>query len=153
MLLDCVAVPGEYPYSSNLLDQESRAAACRQGSAAKSTRLFSCGFERSPMPSTDCGRRCGPCAYPLSAGEDPIGFCRHGALEDVLLEMVENARVRTFSWQRGYGAFSVSQSNVASVVSYIEKQEEHHRTVIFAEEFRLFLKRYRVAFDERYVWD
>ena len=36
--------------------------------------------------------------------------------------------VRTFSWQRGYGAFSVSQSNVASVVSYIEKQEEHHRT-------------------------
>jgi putative transposase len=61
--------------------------------------------------------------------------------------------VRTFSWQRGYGAFSVSQPNVASVVSYIEKQEEHHRTVTFAEEFRLFLKRYRVAFDERYVWD
>jgi len=61
--------------------------------------------------------------------------------------------VRTFSWQRGYGAFSVSQSNVASVVSYIEKQEEHHRIVTFEEEFRLFLKRYRVAFDERYVWD
>ena len=61
--------------------------------------------------------------------------------------------VRTFSWQRGYGAFSVSQSNVASVVSYIEKQEEHHRTVTFEEEFRLFLKRYRVAFDERYIWD
>jgi REP element-mobilizing transposase RayT len=61
--------------------------------------------------------------------------------------------VRTFSWQRGYGAFSVSQSNVASVVSYIEQQEEHHRTVTFEEEFRLFLKRYRVGFDERYVWD
>jgi putative transposase len=61
--------------------------------------------------------------------------------------------IRTSSWQRGYGAFSVSQSNVASVVSYIEKQEEHHRTVTFEEEFRLFLKRYRVAFDERYVWD
>jgi putative transposase len=61
--------------------------------------------------------------------------------------------IRTFSWQRGYGAFSVSQSNVTSVVSYIEKQEEHHRTVTFEEEFRLFLKRYRVAFDERYVWD
>jgi putative transposase len=61
--------------------------------------------------------------------------------------------IRTFSWQRGYGAFSVSQSNVASVVSYIEKQEEHHRTVTFEGEFRLFLKRYRVAFDERYVWD
>ena len=61
--------------------------------------------------------------------------------------------IRTFSWQRGYGAFSVSQSNVASVVSYIEKQEEHHRTATFEEEFRLFLKRYRVEFDERYVWD
>jgi REP element-mobilizing transposase RayT len=61
--------------------------------------------------------------------------------------------VRTFSWQRGYGAFSVSQSNVASVVCYIENQEEHHRTVTFEEEFGLFLKRYRAAFDERYVWD
>ena len=61
--------------------------------------------------------------------------------------------VRTFSWQRSYGAFSVSQSQAASVVSYIKKQEEHHRTVKFEEEFRLFLKRYRVAFDERYVWD
>jgi REP element-mobilizing transposase RayT len=61
--------------------------------------------------------------------------------------------IRAFSWQRGYGAFSVSQSHVASVVSYIQKQEEHHRTITFEEEFRLFLKRYRVAFDERYVWD
>ena len=61
--------------------------------------------------------------------------------------------VRTFSWQRGYGAFSVSQSNGASVVSYIEKQEEHHRIVTFEHEFRVFLKRYRMAFDERYVWD
>jgi hypothetical protein len=42
-------------------------------------------------------------------------------------------------------------ANVA--VSYIELQEEHHRTVTFEEEFRLFLKRYRVGFDERYVWD
>jgi putative transposase len=67
--------------------------------------------------------------------------------------VVKTQDVRTFSWQRGYGAFSVSQSNVASVVSYIEKEEEHHRTLTFEEEFRLFLKRYRVAFDERYVWD
>jgi putative transposase len=59
----------------------------------------------------------------------------------------------TFGWQRGYGAFSVSQSHVESVTSYIEKQEEHHRTITFEEEFRLFLKRYRVAYDERYVWD
>ncbi len=61
--------------------------------------------------------------------------------------------IPTFSWQRGYGAFSVSQSHAASVISYIQKQEEHHRTITFEEELRLFLKRYRVAFDERYVWD
>jgi REP-associated tyrosine transposase len=60
---------------------------------------------------------------------------------------------RTFSWQRGYGAFSVSQSHVDAVISYIQKQEEHHRTITFEEEFRVILKRYRVAFDERYVWD
>src|ERR1700726_308216 len=59
---------------------------------------------------------------------------------------------RTFSWQRGYGAFSVSQSHVDAVISYIEKQEDHHRTITFEEEFRLILKRYRVAFDERYLW-
>ena len=47
--------------------------------------------------------------------------------------------------------FRSAKSNVAAVVSDIEKQEEHHRTVTFEEEFRLFLKRYRVAFDERYV--
>ena len=61
--------------------------------------------------------------------------------------------VPSFSRQRGYGAFSVSQSHVASVVAYIENQEEHHRTMTFEDEFRLLLKRYRVAFDERYVWD
>jgi len=60
---------------------------------------------------------------------------------------------RTFSWPRGYGAFSVSQSHVDAVISYIEKQADHHRTITFEEEFRLILKRYRVAFDERYVWD
>jgi hypothetical protein len=44
-------------------------------------------------------------------------------------------------------------TQVASLVAYIENQEEHHRTMTFEDEFRLFLKRYRIAFDERYVWD
>jgi putative transposase len=61
--------------------------------------------------------------------------------------------IKGFGWQRGYGAFSVSQSHVSLVIRYIENQEEHHRTITFEEEFRSFLKRYRVAFDERYVWD
>jgi hypothetical protein len=54
--------------------------------------------------------------------------------------------VAKFSWQRGYGAFSISQSQVADVISYIEKQEEHHQKRTFQEEYRLFLKRYRLAF-------
>ena len=58
-----------------------------------------------------------------------------------------------FAWQRGYGAFSVSQSQVDSVVAYIQNQEEHHRIITYEEEYRSFLKGYRVAFDERYVWD
>jgi len=60
---------------------------------------------------------------------------------------------RNFHWQSGYGAFSVSQSNVAKVVKYIETQNEHHHRHTFQEEFRAFLKRYQVPYDERYVWD
>src|SRR5690606_34200919 len=58
-----------------------------------------------------------------------------------------------FQWQGGYGAFSVSQSQVARVRQYIESQEAHHKQVSFQDEFRAFLRRYRVDFDERYVWD
>jgi REP element-mobilizing transposase RayT len=60
---------------------------------------------------------------------------------------------RGFSWQAGYGAFSVSQSAVASTRRYIAGQEEHHRRVTFQEEFRRFLEKYEVPYDERYVWD
>ena len=58
-----------------------------------------------------------------------------------------------FHWQNGYGAFSVSQSNVAAVRKYIEQQEDHHRTRSFQNEFRAFLKRHGMCWDERYVWD
>ena len=66
---------------------------------------------------------------------------------------VKTQGVGNFSWQRGYGAVSISQSQVTDVISYIEKQEEHHQKMTFQEEYRLFLRRYRLAFDERYVWD
>jgi putative transposase len=58
-----------------------------------------------------------------------------------------------FAWQAGYGAFAVSESNVTTVRDYIERQREHHRKVTFQEEYRAFLERHRVAFDEQYVWD
>jgi len=61
--------------------------------------------------------------------------------------------VPTFTWQAGYGAFSVGESQAAAVVRYIQRQEEHHRHLSFQDEFRQFLEKYRVAYDERYVWD
>jgi putative transposase len=61
--------------------------------------------------------------------------------------------VLDFAWQNGYGAFSVSQSNVDAVWKYIEGQAEHHKQRDFKDEFREFCKRHEVAIDERYVWD
>ena len=58
-----------------------------------------------------------------------------------------------FAWQTGYGAFSVSQSNVPAVVRYIRNQDQHHRKISFQEEFIAFLKRHRIAYDERYIWE
>ena len=61
--------------------------------------------------------------------------------------------VSGFTWQNGYGLFSVSQSNVDAVRKYIEGQAEHHRKRDFKEEFREFCQKYNVPLDERYVWD
>jgi len=58
-----------------------------------------------------------------------------------------------FAWQAGYGAFSVSQSNVAGVIAYIERQAEHHTRRTFQEEFIEFLERHQVQFDPAHVWD
>jgi len=60
---------------------------------------------------------------------------------------------RNFHWQRGYGAFSVGQSNIETLKRYIRNQKEHHKRVTFQDEYRKFLKSYGIDFDERYVWD
>ncbi len=57
-----------------------------------------------------------------------------------------------FGWQTGYGAFSVSQSNVSAVLRYIADQEEHHRKASFQEEFIAYLRRHGIEYDERYIW-
>jgi len=58
-----------------------------------------------------------------------------------------------FAWQSGYGAFAVSESKSEAVREYIANQREHHRRKTFQEEYREFLERHRIVFDERYVWD
>ena len=62
------------------------------------------------------------------------------------------ADLRDFGWQNGYGAFTVSHSNIGQVAKYIAEQEAHHRQVSFQEEFIEFLRRHDVAYDERYIW-
>ena len=56
-----------------------------------------------------------------------------------------------FAWQEGYGAFTVSESQVPKVRRYIENQEEHHRTVSFLEEFKVILRAHGLPFDERHL--
>ncbi len=57
-----------------------------------------------------------------------------------------------FSWQEGYGAFTVSASQIDVVKNYINNQEEHHRKKTFQEEYLEFLKAYDVEYDEKYLW-
>lgn len=58
-----------------------------------------------------------------------------------------------FSWQQGYGAFSVSSSKISSVIRYIDKQHQHHAKMTFEQEFISLLKKHGVEFDPKYVFD
>lgn len=62
-------------------------------------------------------------------------------------------RYSSFYWQSGYGAFSVNSTETEIVKKYILDQEEHHKKRTFQEEYLAFLKKYRVEYDDRYVWD
>ena len=82
------------------------------------------------------------------------------ALSDVLRDLKANAsgwmhevfpEVSDFAWQRGYGAFTVSESNADDVRSYIARQQQHHQRISFRDEFIQFLKANRIQYDERYI--
>src|ERR1044072_428165 len=82
------------------------------------------------------------------------------ALSEVLRELKAHASgwmhdvfptLKGFSWQRGYGAFTVSQSNVDEVRRYIQRQKEHHAKLSFRDAFIQFLKDNGNDDDERYV--
>ena len=118
------------------------------------------GYLVGALRNLDCS------AIAVGAAEDHVHILCHlsrtlsiaGLLEEI--KKTSSAWIKTqepalgeFYWQSGYGAFSVSPSNVEQVEQYIANQEEHHRKVSFQEEFREFLKRHGVMYDERYVWD
>jgi REP element-mobilizing transposase RayT len=65
----------------------------------------------------------------------------------------QNANFKDFYWQKGYGAFSIGQSQVETVINYIKGQKEHHKKQDFKDEYRALLNKYEIDFDEQYVWD
>jgi putative transposase len=64
----------------------------------------------------------------------------------------DTLKLPTFSWQEGYGAFTISRSSLSRVREYVRNQEEHHRVRTFQEEYRTLLQKHEVVFDERFLW-
>jgi putative transposase len=65
----------------------------------------------------------------------------------------KNGQYNSFTWQKGYGAFSVSRPGIDGARKYIASQKEHHKTVTFKEELLTMLKRAEIKYDENYLWD
>jgi putative transposase len=86
-----------------------------------------------------------PATIPLSKAVQTLRGCSSKWLNDTGVTGVR------FAWQEGYGAFSVSASQTASVVNYIRNQPEHHKKRNYEEEFLELLKRYSVAYDPAHV--
>ena len=57
-----------------------------------------------------------------------------------------------FEWQEGYGAFSYGKSQVNDVVNYINNQESHHKKITFLEEYKTFLEKFEVEYDEKFIF-
>jgi REP element-mobilizing transposase RayT len=66
---------------------------------------------------------------------------------------IQDLRFEKFYWQRGYGAFSIGQSQVPAVSTYIRDQKKHHKSQSYQDEFRALCARYEIEIDERYCWD
>jgi len=89
----------------------------------------------------------------LSRTCQPAEMVKEGKRGSSLWLKTKGPEPSDFTWQNGYGIFSIGYSQIESVREYIAGQEEHHRKVSFQDEFRQLLKRYEIEFDERYVWD
>jgi REP element-mobilizing transposase RayT len=65
----------------------------------------------------------------------------------------QDESLKNFSWQSGYGSFSVNPTETDVVIKYIRNQHIHHKKKTYKEEYLAFLKKYKVDYDERYLWD
>ncbi len=98
--------------------------------------------------------------------EDHVHVLMSMSRKFALMDIVQQAKAETskwikrskgsgdnFAWQAGYGAFSVSASQVETVKGYIARQAEHHHRQSFQDEFRVLCARHELPLDERYAWD
>ena len=76
-----------------------------------------------------------------------------GYLDHVHILCKQHDELKGFYWQNGYGAFSVNPTSINSVIKYIENQRIHHQHQDFQNEFRGYMKKYKMDYEERYVWD
>jgi len=83
----------------------------------------------------------------------PVEFVERIKRESSKFVKTLGAQYKDFYWQRGYGMFSVGPGQRDEAEAYVRNQEEHHRSKTFQQEFRAFLERYGVEYDEQYVWD
>ena len=83
----------------------------------------------------------------------PVEFVEQVKRESSKFVKTLAAKHKNFFWQRGYGMFSVGPAQRDEAENYVRNQEEHHRSKTFQQEFRTFLERYGVAYDEQHVWD
>jgi putative transposase len=83
----------------------------------------------------------------------PVEFVEQAKRESSKFIKTLGEKYTGFYWQRGYGMFSVGPAHRDEAEEYVRKQAEHHHVKTFQEEFRSFLIRYGVEYDEQYVWD
>ena len=111
-------------------------------------------------------RDCGCEAYRVGGAADHVHIAARLARtisQSELLEKIkktssawikrQGSQYGGFCWQGGYGDFSIGWSQLEELLRYIDRQEQHHRTKTFQEEYRDLLRKNHVEFDEKYVWD
>lgn len=90
-----------------------------------------------------------------------IGFRTTQSLSDLVRDIKQMTSLwinenkltgQKFAWQEGYGAFSYGQSQLPTIIKYIENQEEHHKKKTFREEYMAFLRLFEIEFDEKYIF-
>jgi hypothetical protein len=150
----CESVPYSPSCSCGLFDKRSSTLASIRGNSEGDLYIHGWYIEKLGLPPNQKIGGVEDHVHVFSSLSKNIAFSDlTGRLKGSSSKRLNEKGLSDFSWQNGYGAFSVSESNVESVTAYILNQAEHHKKLSYQEEIRKIFKRHRIAFDERYVWD